>query len=201
MALVAGSVLVFLMTSRVIGDLSNFDLPRGESLVTATLLRNGAFPWRDVLFIHGLLQDGLSRLVGFTLFEDYALGARPLEFLLVVLPLCFVATWVLLTRLVGDNWVLLAGYVAVVAAGAEFFGGMLLTPISLRMVFLPLVVVLLIQALRSPAIGWSVGLGAAAFAAFVLTPDFAFVVAAVGLTVVAYEWSGGRGVLGPAVPP
>ena len=201
MALVAGSVLVFLMTSRVIGDLSNFDaFHEGESLVTATLLRNGAFPWRDVLFIHGLLQDGLSGLVGFTLFEDSRWGASA-GFLLVVLPLCFVATWVLLTRLVGDNWVLLAGYVAVVAAGAEFFGGMLLTAISLRMVFLPLVVVLLIR-LRSPAIGWSVGLGAAAFAAFVLTPDFAFVVAAVGLTVVAYELVRRPGrPLGPAIPP
>jgi hypothetical protein len=193
-ALVAGSVLVFLMTSRVVGDQSGFDaFHEGESLVTATLLRNGAFPWRDFLFIHGLLQDGLTGLVGFTLFEDSRWGASA-GFLLLVLPLCFVAVWVLLTRLVGDNWVLLAGYVVVVAAGVEFFGGMLLTAVSLRMVFLPLVVVLLIRALRSPAIGWSVGLGAATFAAFVLTPDFAFVVAAIGLTVVAYEWFGGRGV-------
>ena len=193
-ALVAGSVLVFLTTSRVIGALSNFDAyHEGESLVTTTSLRNGAFPWRDILFIHGPLQDGLATLVGFNLFEDSRWGASAGMYL-VVAPLCFVALWVLLTRLVGDNWVLLAGYVAVVAAGAEFLGGMLLSAISLRLAFLPLVVVLLIRALRSPAAGWSVGLGAATFAAFVLTPEFAFVVAAIGLTVVAYELCGGRGV-------
>ncbi len=88
----------------------------GESLVTSALLRQGAFPWRDFLFQHGLLQDPISGWIGHVLFEDSIWGAdagmgligKPL-FVLSQYPLLYVLfrgqPWLLLLTSILLPWV------------------------------------------------------------------------------------------------
>jgi len=192
-ALVAGSVIVFLVTARLPGAVGPMDpFHEGEFLATAAILRDGAFPWRDLLFIHGLLQDGLSAMVGFGVFEDSRWGAVAGADVLIF-PLCFVSSWILLARVVRSNWAILVGYPLLLAAGNDFFGGIARSSVAVRLALLPLIVLLTFRALRSSALGWSLALGAAMFGAFVLTPEFAFPLVALAAAVVAHDWVEGRG--------
>jgi hypothetical protein len=192
-AIVAGSVIVFLLTARLPGSLGSMDtFHEGEFLATPALVRDGAFPWRDLLFIHGLLQDALSSMLGHAVFGDTRWGAVAGSEMLAV-PLCFVFSWILLARAIRSNWAILAGYPLLLAAGTDFFGGLVYRSVTLRLAFLPLVVLLAIRAMRSAAIGWSVGLGVAMLAAFVLTPEFAVVLVALAAAVIAHDWVEGPG--------
>jgi hypothetical protein len=192
-ALIAGAVIVFLLTAKLPGEVGGMDaFHEGEFLATGAMLRDGAFPWRDLLFIHGPLQDGLAGIVGFSVFGDTRWGGKAGADVLLV-PLCFVFVWVLLARVLRSNWVVLVGYTLLLAAGAEFFGGLIGWSVTLRLAFLPLVVLLAIRALRSEAVGWSVALGVAMFAAFVLAPEFLFPMVALAAAVVGHDWVEGRG--------
>jgi hypothetical protein len=192
-ALIPGSVVVFLLTASLPGAMGPMDMfHEGESLATAAMLRDGAFPWRDLLFIHGPLQDGLGTILSFEVFGDTRWGAIAGSRMLL-LPLCFVFTWILLARVVRSNWVILAGYPLLLAAGNEFFGGLISWSVALRMAFLPLVVLLAVRALRSEAVGWSVALGVAMFAAFVLTAEFIFPLVGLAAAVIGHDWVEGRG--------
>jgi hypothetical protein len=192
-ALVAGSVIVFLITAKLPGAFAQMDVfHEGEFLATATMLRDGLFPWRDLLFIHGPLHDGLVTMLGFAVFGDTRWGGFAGVGVLAT-PLAFVFAWILLARVLRANWAVLAGYPLLLAAGWEFFDGLVLSSVSLRMAFLPLVALLAIRALRSSAVGWSVALGAVLFVAFVLTPEFIFPLVALAVAVVGFEWVDGRG--------
>ncbi len=125
-ALVAGSVIVFLITAKLPGAVGHMDaFHEGESLATATMLRDGLFPWRDLLFIHGPLHDGLVTMLGFAVFGDTRWGGIAGAGVLAT-PLAFVFVWILLARVLRANWAVLAGYPLLLAAGSEFFGGLAL---------------------------------------------------------------------------
>ena len=184
--LVAGSVIVWFFTARLTGALGGLDaFHEGEGLATATLLRHGAFPWRDLVFIHGPLYDALSPLVGLGVFENSRWGMDAGTHI-IMLPLCFVALWVLLTRVV-RNWVILAAFPLALLAGNVYLDGLLTSIVSLRLFLLPLIVLLLLRAVRSDGWLWSFGLGVMLVAAFVLTPELAFGVVAAGVVVIGYE--------------
>lgn len=48
----------------------------GETLVPPLLLSQGYFPWRDLIFTHGLLHDVLRSWVGYRLFDESFWGAE-----------------------------------------------------------------------------------------------------------------------------
>jgi hypothetical protein len=199
----AGSVLVYLITARLPGELGPLDaFHEGETLATAAALRRGAFPWRDVLFIHGPLMDGLWPRLGLAIFGDTR-WAEHAGRDMVTMPLCMVLVWLLLVGVLRRNWVVLAGFVVIVAAGSEFFSGLLTTNFGGRFLLLPVIVLMLAQTLRAArtlaCAAWGAALGGLMLAAFALTPEMGFAVVAVGVVLVGAEWAGGRG-SGVAVP-
>jgi hypothetical protein len=186
-ALVSGSVLVFLVTARLPGARGTLDaFHEGEGLATATLLRDGAFPWRDILFIHGPLFDGLMALGSFAVFGTSRWGAAAGAGVLIV-PLCWVLLWMLLVRVLGSNWVLLAAVPIALAAGADYLDGAVLYASAPRLACLPVVVLALLWTMRSDRWIAPLVLGASAATAFLLTPELAFGVVAVGAAVLGRD--------------
>ena len=75
LAVVVGSVALFLITSRMPGQLGKFQgFDDAQNLVGANLLGKGYFPWRDMMFIHGLWADVLQSTIGFSVFGDTRWG-------------------------------------------------------------------------------------------------------------------------------
>lgn len=193
-ALVAGSVITYLLTAELAGAKGPVDVfHEGEQLGTATLFGKGYFPWRDVLFIHGPLLDGLWPSLGLHLFEDSRWGMHA-GLSVIVYPMCFVLIWVLLALTV-RNWVVLGGYLVVLLAGESLFGGVLLPATSLpRMAFLPLAVLLLLRTIKAQDRRAAFGLGVLLLVLFVLTPELSFGIVSAVVALVGYELTAGRGV-------
>ena len=194
-ALVAGSVMVFLVTAVLPNALGQMDaFHEGEGLGTATLLRHGQFPWRDVLFIHGPLLDGLWPWLGLDVFGD-SRWAMDAGWHFLVEPLCYVLLFVLLVRVTRRNWVILAAFPVLLLAGSKFFGGTLLIGAQApRLAFLPLLLLLLVRTLSVNDWRWSLAMGAAAFTGMILTPELSFFVLALAMVVVGFDLVTGRGV-------
>ena len=90
LAVVVGAVAVFLITSRMPGQLGRFQgFDDAQNLVGANLLGKGYFPWRDLLFIHGLWMDALQSTLGFSVFGDTRWGSNAGSMVLLT-PVCWV---------------------------------------------------------------------------------------------------------------
>ncbi|HET7855406.1 MAG TPA: hypothetical protein VFL41_03020, partial [Gaiellaceae bacterium] len=82
---VAGPVALLLFLAALPGQLGGIDMfHEGEALAGAQLTDDGAFPWRDLIFIHGLFADVAVPDLGFALFEDSRWGAFAGNTVLVV---------------------------------------------------------------------------------------------------------------------
>ena len=127
----------------------------GESLAAAQLTRAGAFPWRDLLTIHGPLLDIFRPLVGLELYGDTRWAATT-GWLLIVIPLQWIALYALCAYLFRRNWLFLIGSQVAVVTGAVF-------TIDVRFLFMPVLLLLLIALLRKAT--WTRA------AAFVAAPD------------------------------
>jgi hypothetical protein len=177
---VAGPVALYLFVALVPGGWTGIDMfHEGELLAGGELVEEGAFPWRDVIFIHGFLTDAGFQLIGFNLFEHsrwgYVAGS-----LLVVLPLYWISFYYLFAYLFHRNWLFLVGTQLALVLGIVFEG-------QLRFIFLPLILLLLGALLTKGSV-----LRAAAFmtvlvAQTVLTPEAAILAFAVLVTVIAFE--------------
>ena len=70
-----GSALVYLLTATIPGPVTGFSgFDDGQSLVGATLLQHGYFPWRDFQIIHGPFVDIFQALIGFVVFQHSVWG-------------------------------------------------------------------------------------------------------------------------------
>jgi len=68
---VVGSVGIFLLVSLLPGPQGGFQgFDDAQDLAGGSLLSRGFFPWRDMLFIHGLFPDVLEGTIGTALFGD-----------------------------------------------------------------------------------------------------------------------------------
>jgi hypothetical protein len=177
---VVGSAVVYLVTAVIPGPIGSFTgFDDAQSLVGASFVQHGLFPWRDFQLIHGPFPDILQSLIGFQLFQPTAWGmAAGID--LVVNPLawvCFYLLGVWVTR--GRSVIVLA---IVVVAASGWLG---LDP---RLFPLPLVLILLGQALRSERRGWTIALTLAMFAEGVLVPETGVQVLSVGLVVVVSDF-------------
>jgi hypothetical protein len=177
---VAGPVLLLLFVAVLPGARGGVDMfHEGELLAGARLLEDGAFPWRDFIFIHGLLTDGVFQAIGFKVFEDsrwgYVAGT-----LIIIIPLYWISHYYLFAYLFHRNWLFLVGTQLALILGVLYDG-------ALRFIFLPFVLVLM-GALLSKA-SWA---RAAVFmttlvAQTVLTPEAGLAALAVLVVVVAFE--------------
>ena len=187
---ISGPVAIFLSISFLPGALGPMDMFHdGESLAAAELVRHGAFPWRDLMFIHGLLNDVLSPLVGTTIFEDSRWGAAAGGYVLLV-PLYWLAIYAFCVYMFRSNWLfLLATQVAVFAAVAgiriselDFLFGT-----EVRFLLLPFVLISLIALLRRATPVRAASFAGITLVQTILSPEAAIAGVIFLLAVIAYE--------------
>jgi hypothetical protein len=141
--LVAAPVLLFLVLARLPGDLGVIDFfHEGEPLAAGRLITEGAFPWRDVMFIHGLLHDVFNPWVGFSVFEDSRWGGFA-GFAVLLAPLYWLGQYFLFVYLFGRNVLFLFGTQVAVVLG-------LFRDVHLRFALMPFALLLLAAVLRRP---------------------------------------------------
>jgi hypothetical protein len=79
-------IAIYLMTA-TIAIHARIDLfHNGEQLAAARMFANGAFPWRDLMTIHGPLEDGLWTMLALRVFGD-SYAADVTAWQLVIVPL------------------------------------------------------------------------------------------------------------------
>jgi hypothetical protein len=177
---VAGPVAILLLVAVLPGAWPGIDMfHEGELLAGSRLVEEGAFPWRDLIFIHGLLTDVALQSIGFNLFEEsrwgYVAGT-----LVVVIPLYWILFYYLFAYLFHRNWLFLVGTQLAVILGVVFED-------SLRFILLPLVLLLLAALLSKPSGVRAVSFMTVVVAQTVVTPEAGIAALAVLSAIVAFE--------------
>ena len=136
---------LFLLVAYLPGDLGTINLfEEGQILAGAEIVRDGAFPWRDILVVHGLLHDIGTGLFGSAVIEDSRWGVVAGEKLLI-LPLSWVALYYLCAYLFWSNWLFLLGSQILVVTGSLFV-------VHYRLGLIPLVLLLLAALFHRPTV-------------------------------------------------
>ncbi|MDQ6920114.1 MAG: hypothetical protein M3170_00745 [Candidatus Dormibacteraeota bacterium] len=198
--LLTGSVCIFLLVSALPGALGPMEMfHEGESLAASRLTRAGYFPWRDLMSIHGVLQDQLSPIPGQLWFDDsrwgtvagrqVLLGPLSLVFVYLYVALLFEQTW----PFVATCAVLMLGRPLYITFPGQPRSMNLLAPVTdARFIFWPLLLLLLWAAVRTRRRWLSAALGAALVAEAFLVPESAYLLVAAGVIVAASDLSSRR---------
>ncbi len=179
--LMAAPVALFLLVAHLPGDPGRIALfEEGQSLTETMLVGHGWLPWRDVVLTHGLLGDVAPIALGSAVFgNSYWGGLAGIDFFLI--PIAILATYFLLTYLVGRSWPLLL-------ITALIFVGTWLGAADPRFILWPVVLLLLAALLKRSTRVRAAALSFVVLAQAVVTPETAPAVLAVTIVVVAYEW-------------
>ena len=162
--LVTAPVGLFLLVAYLPGDLGTINLfEEGQILAAAEITREGAFPWRDILVVHGLLYDIGTGLFGSAVIEDSRWGVVAGEKLLI-LPLSWVALYYLCAYLFWTNWLFLLGTQLLVVTGGIF-------AIHYRLGLIPLVLLLLAALLHRATVIRAVAFTTLLFVQLIVTPE------------------------------
>jgi len=178
--LVAVPVAIFLSTAVLTGALGAWDnFESGQEIATLRLLHLGAVPYRDFLPYHGLLVDTFFNALGYRLLSASAWGAFA-GTALILTPLNWVALYLFAYRVAGACWAALLTVVLLIFNTTLMVGGD-------RLMFWPLILVLLAIALdrRSRIASFFVGATAVLFA--VLVPEASYAVPACGIALLARD--------------
>jgi hypothetical protein len=191
LAVVVGSAAVFLISSRLPGQLGGFNgFDDAQNLVGAHLLSHGYFPWRDFQFAHGLWQDALQNMVGFAIFGSTRWGSVANSGVLLV-PLLWIVIYLFAVWFCRNSRWFLAFVVVLVLSG--LVSAQVLLPSSLvdaqdtRFIAAPVILVVLGETLRRRSFGWCVALMFVVFVQGVLVPETLFLALPVLLVVVAAD--------------
>ncbi len=178
--LVAVPVALFLSTAFLVGGqgaMNVFEL--GQEITTLRLLHLGEVPWRDFLPYHGLLVDTLSNALGYKLLSPSAWGAIAGGFL-VTTPLIWVALYLFAYRIVGGSWAALLTMLFLFLNSTASLS-------DARMVWWPLVLLLLVVTFdrksRTAAFGTGVAVGLFAL----LVPEATYAVPACAVALLAHD--------------
>ncbi len=178
--LVTLPVALFLALATLRGALPTFlSFEDGQALTTLRLVQSGAFPWRDWISAHGILEDAFASVLTTSAVQDSAWGAAAGKALLVD-PLCLLGYYFLAYRVIGRRWLL-----APIAALLFFRYGTSLT--FVRFIFWPLLLLLLWFVLERKS-GWLAAiLGGALVLQAVISPETAYCLPAIGLAILAAD--------------
>ncbi|MDX6204502.1 MAG: hypothetical protein QOF39_559 [Frankiales bacterium] len=176
-----GSAILFLATGAMpatVGGLGGFD--DMQSVTGAGLLSRGYFPWRDFLFIHGLFEDALRSSLGFVMFQHTYWGSVAGSFLIVA-PLCWVSVYVL------GSWSSRHG--GLIGLGVVMFAlwNGVSAVLFYRFIALPVIFVLLGEALRRKQLRWTAALAVAVFVDGLLVPESSFQAGAISLVLIGSD--------------
>lgn len=178
--LVTAPVGLFLLLARMPGPAGPMDtFHEGELLGGAHLASQGAFPWSELFFTHGLLTDVLQPLLVFELFEDSRWVGFFLNIMMVKTPLYWISLFLLCAYLFRRDWIFLIGtQLAVVLA--------LVGPAAHpRLTLQPLALLLLAAVLHRPGVLRAIGFVAVLGIQAILAPESAYaVVACLGIVPV-----------------
>jgi hypothetical protein len=187
LAVVVGSVAVFLVSSRLPGQLGWFEgFDDSQNLVGAHLLSQGYFPWRDFQFIHGFWPDMLQSMLGFAIFGSTRWGSVAGTTVLLV-PLVWIGLYLFAVWFSRANRWFLAWVVVLVLSGLLGMQNALFTFPDTRFVAVPVILVLLGETLRRRSPGWCAALMLAVFVQAISVPETLFLALPVLLVVVAAD--------------
>ncbi|MDQ6947971.1 MAG: hypothetical protein M3256_17320 [Actinomycetota bacterium] len=176
-----GPLILFVLLSTIPGALGPMDMfHEGERLAAGRLAELGYLPWRDLMSLHGPLEDALFPVIGFVVFEPTRWGSLTATTLLVG-PLYLVFLYLLGARLFEVSWAAILAFAIVLLT----VGGYLL--VGERFLFWPLILLLLGASLDRRSLWLSVGLGAALAAQAIVTPEAAYCLPACGAVIILFE--------------
>ena len=187
LAVVVGAAAVFLITSRMPGPMGRFQgFDDAQSLVGAHLLAVGYFPWRDLLFIHGLWMDALQSTLGFSLFGSSRWGGGAGTAVLLI-PVVWVIVYLFAAWFSRSNRWFLIGIALVLLSGIlnSRFG--IFTFPDVRFILAPVILVLLGEMLRRRSFGWCAAFMFVVFSQAILVPETLFLALPALLVVVAAD--------------
>ncbi len=172
------SVLVVLLVASVAGPvprINGFD--DMNTIVGADLFTRGYFPWRDVLFTHGVFEDALRTSLGFALF-GHTVWASNVAASLIWEPVLWVGFYLLAVWAAPRRWVLQLAFIAAVPWVSDWL------PVSVRWVAVAYIFLLLGTAIRRGTRLPTVFLTVALFAGAILVPEMSYQVIAVAAVLV-----------------
>ncbi|HET9155213.1 MAG TPA: hypothetical protein VFN91_01020, partial [Myxococcaceae bacterium] len=174
--------LLFAFSAALAPPIQTIDLFHfGEQAGAGNIVLNGAFPWRDVIFIHGLLNDVLVALLGFKVFGHSLWGIQA-GYAFFFAPACWVAYYFLFSYLFPGRFSIILAALAVPVTWS-------FAHLHVRFIPYPLILLALGGLLRVPSWGRAFLLALALVAGNVLVPELAYAVPACVLVVVMDEWS------------
>ena len=180
--LVAAPVALFVFMAALPGELGTFDsYEEGQAVAAAELVRDGAFPWRDLMLTHGLMSDVVRGLVGFAVFDDSRWGLVAADDVLLV-PLAWVGLYYLCAYLFWTNWLFLLGTQLLVVSGV-------VTAIETRLILVPVVLLLLAALLAKPSTPRAVAFTFVLLLQLIVTPEALVLAVAALATLAAFEFS------------
>jgi len=179
-SLVPVPVGVWLLTASLQVYDGGFDVyHEGEVLAATRRIAEGAFPWRDVIFIHGLLGDVVPGLLARALFGDSRWAVMAVGGVLLF-PLFWLGQWFLCLYLFRHNWLLLAASQALALLGTLPF-------VHTRMLLLPYLLLALAALLRRATWPRAAAVAALAVTQFVVAPEASYFSLAALLVVVLFD--------------
>jgi hypothetical protein len=180
-AVVAGSVALFLATSALPGPVEHFQgFDDALQMAGASLLNRGYFPWRDLLPTHGVYLDIFTGSIGQAVFGSTVWGISAIDSV-VLIPLSWVAVYLFVAWVTRSNGWFLALF------GISVAVGFLPPMIGSRFMLVPLTFVVLGETLRRQSRAWCVGLTLLLFGQVILVPETSFLAAPAFAVLVAAD--------------
>ncbi len=180
LAFVVGPVLLFLIVSGIPGASGHFaGFDDAQGLAAAQLAFHGFFPWKHLLFIHGVLPDIFEPEIGMAVFSNSRWGALAGSSIFV-LPATVVVLYYFGAYFARRNRLLVLGFSLAMVLG-------LLSGLALRFVFAPLLLILFDTMLRGRSRSWCAAFMVVLVVESILTPEIGLLAIGLLLTLVAFE--------------
>jgi hypothetical protein len=195
LTVVVGAIALFLTISILPGQITHFQGydDAAQETVAASLLARGYFPWRDLLFTHGLFPEVLTGSLGRAIFGDSIWGEYAIHSMILI-PLFWVSTYLFAVWVSRRNqWFLTltflyaASFVRPLVEFERFPGLPTLLSVSDRFIGLPVTLIVLGETLRRRSIAWVVGLALLLFVEEILVPETLFLAGPALACVVAAD--------------
>jgi hypothetical protein len=191
---VVGAIALFLAMSVLPGQVIQFQgFDDAAEMAGANVVAQGYFPWRDVLFVHGVFPDVLTGTLGRAIFGDSIWGVFTVHTVILV-PLFWVSTYLFGVWVSRRNpWFLAlvlvwaTSFVAPLLASERFTGPRWELMWSERFVGLPVALIVLGETLRRRSVVWAAGLTLLLYVEEILVPETVFVAVPALACVVAAD--------------
>ena len=194
LTVVVGAIAVFLAMSVLPGQITHFQgFDDAAEMAGASVVARGYFPWRDVLFVHGVFPDVLTGSLGRAIFGNSIWGVFAVHTVILV-PVFWVSTYLFAVWVSRRNpWFLALVFLWATSLArplldSEPFTGPRWELVwSERFMGLPVALIVLGETLRRRSAAWAVGLTVLLFVEEILVPETLFVAGPALACVVAAD--------------